>query len=72
MMKNSDALLRRILRKADGLGVNVSRYSINAESLLTHGWTKVSDGRTSMMIELMDKGELRFFLCVKHLVSNQG
>lgn len=67
MSTKSDTLIRRILRKSDGLGLKLSKPGIDYEALQSHGWAEVSDGANTIMVELTDGGKLQFFLCVKHL-----
>ncbi|GKM82233.1 hypothetical protein NUKP68_38590 [Klebsiella variicola] len=67
MSTKSDTLVRRILRKSDGLGLKLSKSGIDYETLQSHGWAEVSDGTNTIMVELTDGGKLQFFLCVKHL-----
>ncbi len=67
MSTKRDTLIRRILRKSDGLGLKLSKSVINYEALQSHGWAEVSDGTNTIMVELTDGGKLQFFLCVKHL-----
>ncbi|WP_456792427.1 hypothetical protein [Escherichia coli] len=67
MSTKSDTLVRRILRKSDGLGLKLSKPGIDYEALQSHGWAEVSDGANTIMVELTDGGKLQFFLCVKHL-----
>ncbi|HCI5631084.1 hypothetical protein MXL48_04965 [Klebsiella quasipneumoniae] len=69
MSKKTDTLYRKILRKAEGLGINLCRSRFDSDALSLHGWTEVSDGVTTIMVELSDKGKLQFYHCIKHLAS---
>lgn len=64
MSTKSDTLVRRILRKSDGLGLKLSKSGIDYQALQSHGWAEVSDGANAIVVELTDGGKLQFFLCV--------
>ena len=72
MSTKSDTLVRRILRKSDGLGLKLSKPGIDYEVLQSHGWAEVSDGTNTIMVELSEDGKLYFYRCIKHIVSNEN
>lgn len=72
MSTKSDTLVRRILRKSDGLGLKLSKPGIDYEVLQSHGWAEVSDGTNTIMVELSEDGKLYFYRCIKHIVSNKN
>lgn len=72
MRKNTDILIRRILRKSEGLGLKLCQSRIDSDALQFYGWAEVSDGTTTIMVELSEDGKLYFYRCIKHIVSNEN
>lgn len=71
MRKNSDVLIRRILRKSEGLGLKLCQSRIDSDALQSYGWAEVSDGKTTIIVELSENGKLYFYRCIKHILSNE-
>lgn len=71
MNQTKEAIYRKILRKSEGLGFVLCRTGIDPEALLSHGWTEVSDGEKTLLVELKENGKLEYYFCVKHLFSKK-
>ncbi len=66
MKHTKEAIYRKILRKSEGLGIELCRDDIDCEAFLSHGWIEVSDGVNTLLVELKESGKLEYFSCIRH------